>query len=337
MKRKMRCVEIPCAGPPEVLTVATRDCPIPSAGEVLIEVFAAGVNGHDLHHRERGSHPLQPGETDLPGLEIAGVVVALGDGVSRWSLGDRVCALVRGGGYAEYTVAHAEHCLPVPEGLSMTEAASLPETFATVWSNVFLDGRLRPGQSLLVHGGSSGIGVAAIQLASTFGSQVFATTSSDEKARACLELGATAVFNRSDDFVAGVRAATGNSGVHMILDIAGGDFTSKNIDALALDGRLCVIAAIRGHKAQVDLLPIVQKRAVLTGSLLRPRSIAYKASVVDDLRARVWPEIARRRIRPVISRTYPLQDAALAHRFMMSGQHTGKIVLQVREGAVPPS
>ncbi len=323
----MSVVEITEGGGPEVLKTATRPVPAPGAGEVLIEVAAAGVNRPDVIQR-RGLYPPPPGASDIPGLEVAGAVVALGDGAQGWSLGDAACALVTGGGYAEYCAAPAAQCLPVPKGLSLTEAAALPETFFTVWSNVFDRAGLKPGESLLVHGGSSGIGTTAIQLAKAFGARVLTTAGNDEKCAACARLGADRTINyNAEDFVAAVKDETGGTGVDVILDMVGGDYVARNIASLAPDGRLVSIAFLAGSKVELNLMPMMLKRLTLTGSTLRPRDIAFKAAIAERLRAEVWPLIEAGRVKPIIHATFPLAQAADAHRLMESSVHIGKIML----------
>ena len=325
----MTVVEITQSGGPEVLKPATRPLTAPRGGEVLIEVAAAGVNRPDMIQRQ-GFYPPPPGASDIPGLEIAGAVVALGDGVDGWSTGDAACALVTGGGYAEYCAAPASQCLPPPEGLSLIEAAALPETLFTVWSNVFDRAGLKQGESFLVHGGTSGIGTTAIQLGKAFGVRVFATAGSDEKCAACLSLGADRAINYNDeDFVQAVKDETGGSGADVILDMVGGDYVARNIAALAADGRMVSIAFLKGAKVEVNLMPVMLKRLTLTGSTLRPRSVAFKAAIARRLREQVWPLIETGRIKPVIHATFPLARAADAHRLMESSAHIGKIVLEV--------
>ncbi len=325
----MTVVEIAQSGGPEVLKPATRPPPSPRPGEVLIEVAAAGVNRPDMIQRQ-GLYPPPPGASDIPGLEIAGAVVALGDGVDGWSAGDAACALVTGGGYAEYCAAPAAQCLPPPAGLSLIEAAALPETLFTVWSNVFDRAGLKQGESFLVHGGTSGIGTTAIQLAKAFGARVFATAGSDEKCAACLSLGADRAINYNDeDFVQAVKDETGGTGADVILDMVGGDYVARNIAALAADGRMVSIAFLKGAKVEVNLMPVMLKRLTLTGSTLRARSVAFKAAIARRLREKVWPLIETGRIKPVIAATFPLARAADAHRLMESSAHIGKIVLEV--------
>ena len=325
----MRAIEISKPGPPEVLQVCNRPKPTPGSGEVLIRVHAAGVNRPDVLQR-LGQYRAPPEASDLPGLEVAGEIVDGDAQAGGFSVGNRVCALTAGGGYAEYVCAPATHCLPIPDGWSDIEGASLPETCFTVWSNVFERARLAPGESLLVQGGSSGIGVTAIQIASALGHRVFATAGSDDKCRACEALGAEHAINyRSADFVTEVRARTDGRGVDVILDMVGGDYVPREIACLADDGRLVLIGLLGGAQAQVPLAQILLRRLTLTGSTLRPRSIAYKAELAQALRTRVWPLIGAGCIRPVVHATFPLEQAAAAHRLMESSTHIGKIVLTV--------
>lgn len=325
----MTAIEIREPGGPEALVPATRPVPEPGAGEVLIEVAAAGVNRPDVLQRQ-GGYPPPPGASDIPGLEIAGRIAALGPGVAELAIGDRVTALVAGGGYAEYCAAPTPQCLPIPEGLSPIEAACLPETFFTVWTNVFDRGRLRPGEVFLVHGGSSGIGTTAIQMAKAFGARVFATAGSAEKCAACEALGAERAINyRDEDFVRVVKAATGKKGADVVLDMVGGDYIQRNISALAPDGRLCYIAFLGGSKAEVDLMPMMLKRITISGSTLRARPVDFKGAIAQDLRDKVWPKIEAGEIRPVVHATFPLAEAADAHRLMESSAHIGKIALTV--------
>jgi len=326
----MTAIEIREAGGPEVLVPASRAVPEPGAGEVLIRVAAAGVNRPDVLQRQ-GGYPPPPGVSDIPGLEVAGSVVARGPGVSELTIGDRVTALVAGGGYAEFCTAPVPQCLPIPEGLSLTEAACLPETFFTVWTNVFDRGALQAGEVFLVHGGSSGIGTTAIQMAKAFGARVFATAGSAEKCAACEALGAERTINyREEDFVqAVVKEATGKKGADVILDMVGGDYIQRNISALAPDGRLCYIAFLGGSKVEVDFLPMMLKRITIGGSTLRVRSVEFKAAIARNLRDRVWPKISAGEIKPVVHETFPLAEAAEAHRLMESSTHIGKIALTV--------
>lgn len=324
---QMRCVEISRPGPPEVLALGSRPTPQPQSGEVLIEVAAAGINRPDCFQRA-GFYPPPPGASDLPGLEVAGHVVALGPDVQGVSLGDAVCALVPGGGYADYCTAPAALCLPVPPGFTLVQAAALPETFFTVWSNVFDRAALQPGESLLVQGGSSGIGTTAIQLARALGHPVFATAGSPEKCAACELLGADRAINyKTEDFVAVVKELTGKRGVDVILDMVGGDYIPRELKALADDGRIVLIAFLGGSKSQVDLAEVMRRRLVVTGSTLRPRSVAFKAAIAEALRTRVWPLLEAGRIKPVIHATFSMAEAAAAHTLMESSAHVGKIVL----------
>ncbi|HRW61096.1 MAG TPA: NAD(P)H-quinone oxidoreductase [Defluviicoccus sp.] len=316
-------------GPPEVLLPAEMDVPAPGKGEVLIKVAAAGVNRPDVIQRT-GHYPPPPGASDVLGLEVAGVVVGRGEGVTEPALGEQVCALVISGGYAEYCVAPAALCLPVPAPLSLIEAAGLPETCFTVWTNVFERGRLQAGESFLVHGGTSGIGTTAIPLAKALGARVFATAGSAEKCQVCRDLGAEIAINhRSEDFVAVVKAATGRRGVDVILDMVGGDYIQRNISALAPDGRLVQIAFLKGSKAELDLMPVMLKRLTVTGSTLRARPVAEKASIAAALKTKVWPLLEAGQLKPVIHTTLPLAQAAEAHRLMESNRHIGKIILTV--------
>jgi putative PIG3 family NAD(P)H quinone oxidoreductase len=329
LPEEMRAVEIREPGGPEVLVPAIRRVPRPGAGEILIRVHAAGVNRPDALQRA-GSYAPPPDASDLPGLEAAGEVAAVGPGVARWREGDAVCALLPGGGYAEFVVTPADHALPVPPGYSMAEAAALCETFFTVWTNVFERGRLRAGESFLVHGGSSGIGTTAIQLAAALGARVFATAGSDEKCAACLALGAERAINyRSEDFVEVVRAATDKRGVDLILDMVGGSYLARDVAALAVEGRLVMIAFLGGPKAELNFAQVMTKRLTITGSTLRPRSVEDKARIARALEEEVWPLLASGRIRPVMDESFPLEAAALAHARMESSAHIGKIVLEV--------
>jgi NADPH2:quinone reductase len=325
----MRAVEIKQAGPPEGLVETQRPVPELKAGEVLVSVAAAGVNRPDVLQRQ-GKYPPPPGASDLPGLEIAGDVVKVANGVERWKAGDAVCALLTGGGYAQYVAVPAEQCLPVPKGLSMAEAASLPETFFTVWHNVFERGALKDGESFLIQGGTSGIGVTAIQMAKAFGHRVFATAGSDEKCAACVKLGADRAINyRTEDFVEAVQQATGGKGVDVILDMVGGEYIPRELKALAADGRLVLIAFLGGAKATVNFADVMLRRLTITGSTLRARPVAVKAAIARALEEKVWPLVASAKIRPVVHATFPLARAAEAHALMESGAHVGKIVLEL--------
>jgi NADPH2:quinone reductase len=320
----MKAIEISQPGGPEVLRETERPRPEPRAGEILIKVAAAGVNRPDVLQR-MGNYAVPPGASDLPGLEVAGEVVS---GGTVFKPGDKVCALVHGGGYAEYCVAPEGQALPVPKGLSLVEAASLPETFFTVWANVYDRGRLAPGESLLVQGGSSGIGVTAIQMAAATGNRVFATAGSDEKVAACLRLGAAAAFNyRTQDFEKEILSITDKKGVNVILDMVGGDYVPKELKCLAEDGRLMFIAYLRGPKTELNIDAVMRRRLTISGSTLRPRTVEYKATLAKALRDKIWPLIEAGRIKPEIYRTFPLAQAADAHRLMESSQHIGKLVL----------
>ncbi|MHB8453854.1 MAG: NAD(P)H-quinone oxidoreductase [Acidiferrobacterales bacterium] len=325
----MQAVEIKEPGGPEVLVIGTREIPVPGIGEVLVQVTAAGINRPDVLQR-RGLYPPPPGVSAVPGLEVAGIIAALGQGVTEWRLNDRVCALLAGGGYAEYCVVPATQCLPIPRGLDAIEAASLPETFFTVWSNVFDRAGIRQGESLLVQGGASGIGVAAIQIASAFGHRVFATAGSAEKCAACERLGAERAINyKTEDFGQAVKAITRGLGVDVILDMVGGDYVMRELRVLADDGRLIVIAYQGGRQATVDLDEIMRRRLTLTGSTLRARPAEFKAAIARSLRMKVWPLLETGRVRAVVHATFPLEQAAQAHALLESGDHFGKIVLTV--------
>ncbi|WP_297777543.1 NAD(P)H-quinone oxidoreductase [uncultured Roseovarius sp.] len=326
MTKTMQAVEITQAGGPEVLQPTTRPRPTPRAGEVVIRLAYAGVNRPDALQRA-GLYAPPPTASDLPGLEGAGEIVALGAGVSDWALGDQVCALLPGGGYADYVATPAAHCLPVPHGLSLKQAACLPETFFTVWSNVFQRGGLRAGERFLVHGGSSGIGTTAIQLAHTFGARVFTTAGSAEKCRVCEELGAERAINYHDEDFTEVLSAEG--GADLILDMVGGDYLPRNVKALADDGRLVQIAFLQGPKIELNFSQVMMRRLTITGSTLRPQSDLAKARIAEALRAHVWPLLEAGRIAPVMDSEFPLTEAAAAHARMESSGHIGKIVLKV--------
>lgn len=328
LPKDMRHIAMTAPGGPEVLTLATGPVPRPAAGEVLIRVAAAGINRPDILQRT-GNYPPPPGASPILGLEVSGAVAALGPEVTGLNEGDEVCALVAGGGYAEYCVAPAPQCLPVPKGVSLVDAAGLPETIFTVWSNVFDRGRLGRGESFLVHGGSSGIGTTAIQLAHAFGARVFATAGSPEKCAVCRDLGAErAIDYRQEDFVAVLKEATQGRGVDVILDMVGGPYVEKNLRSLAPEGRLVEIAFLQGSKVTLDLAHMMVRRQTLTGSTLRPRPVADKAAIAHNLRDKVWPLIEAGKVRPVIDRTFPLAEAAAAHRLMESSTHIGKILLR---------
>jgi NADPH2:quinone reductase len=325
----MTAIGIKSPGKPEVLVPEERPVPSPGAGEILVKVTAAGVNRPDVMQR-MGLYPPPPGAPDIPGLEIAGEVVALGSGVTRWKAGDRVCALVIGGGYAEYCLAHESHALPVPAGYSMAEAAAIPETFFTVWHNVFERGALKSGETLLVHGGSSGIGTTAIQLAKQFGARVIVTAGSDDKCEACRKLGADVAINyKTQDFVAETKAATGGKGADVILDMVGGDYIERNYEAAAVEGRIVQIAFQGSPKASVDFRRIMLKRLHHTGSTLRSRSVADKGLIAQAIAEKVVPLLAAGKVKPIMDSTFPLAEAAKAHARMESSAHIGKIVLTV--------
>jgi putative PIG3 family NAD(P)H quinone oxidoreductase len=326
---EMRYIEARGSGGPEILVAAKRPVPKPGAGEVLVKVAAAGVNRPDVAQR-LGRYPPPPGASSILGLEIAGTVAALGPEVEGWKTGEAVCALVAGGGYAEYCAAPALQCLPQPKGLTPVEAAAIPETFFTVWTNVFERGRLKAGESLLAHGGSSGIGSTAIQLAKAFGARVFVTAGTEEKCEFCLKLGADAAINyRTRDFVEIVRQLTEGKGVDLVLDMVGGSYLPKNVAVLATEGRLVQIAFLEDSVVRLDFLPMMVKRLTLSGSTLRPRSVAEKGAIAAALKEKVWPLIEAGKVKPAIFKTFPLEEAAAAHRLMEAGDHMGKIVLTV--------
>jgi NADPH2:quinone reductase len=326
MTQMMNAIAITSPGGPDVLQLEQLPVPEPGPGQILVRIAAAGVNRPDILQRQ-GGYPPPPGAPATPGLEIAGTVEALGEGVQRYSRGDLVCALVPGGGYAEYAVVAEDNALPVPAGLSLVEAAAIPETYFTVWTNVFDRGRLQPGETLLIHGGSSGIGTTAIMLAKAFGSRVIVTAGSDEKCEACRTLGADFAINyRTHDFVEIVKTETG-AGANVILDMVGGPYVQRNISAVAVDGRIVQIAFQQGSKVEIDLLPVMLKRLTFTGSTLRPRSVEAKAEIAQALEEKVWPLLAAGCCKPQIYRTFPLAEAAAAHRLMESSEHIGKIVL----------
>jgi NADPH2:quinone reductase len=326
---EMTVIGIREPGGPQVLLPEQRPLPQPRAGEVLVKVSAAGVNRPDVMQR-RGLYPPPPGASDSPGLEVAGEVVALGPDATRWKLGDQVMALVSGGGYAQYCVAHESHCLPIPAGIDLIQAAAIPETYFTVWHNVFERGRLASGEALLVHGGSSGIGTTAIQLAKAFGARVIATAGSTDKCTACRELGADVAVNyKTEDFVAATKAATGGKGADVILDMVGGDYIARNYEAAAVEGRIVQIGFQGGSKATVDFVRLMLKRLTHTGSTLRSRSVADKGAIARALEERVLPVIAAGRVGPLIDSTFGLDDAAAAHARMETSEHIGKIVLTV--------
>lgn len=324
----MTAIEITEPGGPEVLKPGTRPVPQAGDGEVLVKVAFAGVNRPDCIQRS-GGYPPPPGASDIPGLEIAGTVVAVGAGVSRWKIGDQVCALVAGGGYAAYCAAPADTCSPLPAGYSLSEAAALPENYYTVWTNVFERGRLQAGETVLIHGGSSGIGTTAIQLAHAFGATVYATAGSAEKAKVCEDLGAVRGINyRDEDFVEVMKAA---GGADVILDMVGGPYIQRNIDCLKLEGRLVQIAFLQPPVVEkFNFLKVMTQRLTITGSTLRPRTVAQKAAIARQIEDKVWPLLAARKVKPLIHSTFPLADAAGAHALMESSKHIGKILLEVR-------
>jgi len=325
----MRAIEISQPGGPEVLVAVERPVPQPGPGEVLIKVAAAGVNRPDVFQRQ-GHYAPPPGASDLPGLECAGVIVAGDAAAGGFTLGDPVCALVAGGGYAEYCVAPIAQCLPIPAGLSLVQAGALPETCFTVWSNVFDRGRLAAGETLLVHGGASGIGTTAIQMAAALGHTVYATVGSDARARAVEQLGAAHGINyRTQDYVQEIKRATGGRGVDVILDMVAGDYVNRNLECLAEDGRAVIIALLGGAKASINANHVLRRRLTITGSTLRPRPVAFKAAIARALHDHVWPLYASGAIRPVLHATVPLAEAARAHAMMEAGEHVGKIVLTV--------
>lgn len=325
----MRVIDVPQPGGPDALVVAQRPIPTPQATEVLIKIAAAGINRADVLQR-KGGYPPPAGAPSYPGLEASGIVTDVGSAVRDFKVGDPVCALLQGGGYAEYCTVDEGQVLPVPGGLSMIEAASLPEAYFTVWSNVFGFGRLQPGETLLVHGGSSGIGVSAIQLAKALGHTVFTTAGSDDKCRFCEQLGAKRAINyKTEDFVAVIAAETGKRGVNVLLDMIGGSYLSKNLQCLAVEGRLVIIATQGGLKGEAELLRVMQRRLTITGSTLRPREVAFKRAVKQQLLATVWPLIASGEIKPIVDKVLPLEKANEAHAYMESSAHRGKIVLAV--------
>lgn len=327
--QEMTAIEITEPGGPEVLKPGKRPVPEPGEGEILIKVAAAGINRPDVFQR-KGTYPPPPGAPDTPGLEVSGAVVSTGAGVTRWKEGDQVCALVAGGGYAEYCTAPEVQALPVPKGIELVDAAALPETFFTVWTNVFDRARLKDGETLLVHGGTSGIGTTAIQLATALGATVYATAGSDEKCGVCVDLGATLAVNYRDaDFEAEIKAATDKRGVDVVLDMVAGDYIMKNIRLLAPEGRLVFIAFLKGSKAEVDFNRLMRNRLSILGSTLRPQSVEAKGKIAARLAETVWPLIEAGRIRPVIDTRLPLAEAAQGHALMESSQHIGKIILTV--------
>ena len=325
----MKVIEIAAPGGPEQLRVAVRPVPQPGPGEVLIRVAAAGVNRPDVVQRQ-GLYPPPPGASDLPGMEVAGSIAAVAPGVSGLEVDAQVTALLAGGGYAEYAIAAAPLCLPIPKGLSLIEAAALPETYFTVWTNVFERGGCKAGDTVLIHGGTSGIGTTAIQLATVLGAKVFATAGSPEKARMCEKLGAVRGINyRTEDFVDVIKQATDGRGVDVILDMVAGSYVQRNIEAAAVEGRIVVIAVQGGAKADIKVNTLMIKRLTLTGSTLRPRTVAQKAAIAEAVHQNIWPLLSSGRVRPIIHATFPLAEAAEAHRLMESSNHIGKIMLTV--------
>ena len=326
MTETMRAIEISEPGGPEVLRLTDRPVPQPGHGQVVLKVAYAGVNRPDALQRA-GAYDPPPGASDLPGLEASGEVAAVGPGVSEYKVGDKVCGLLPGGGYAEYVATPAAHCLPVPAGMGMKEAACLPETFFTVWTNVFMRGGLKAGERILIHGGSSGIGTTAIQLANAFGARVFVTAGSEEKCQACRDLGAEVAINyREEDFVEIMR---GEGGANLVLDMVGGDYIPRNVKAMAMEGRMVHIAFLKAPKAKLNFAQIMVRRLTITGSTLRPQSDLAKARIAQDLREAVWPLLEAGRVAPVMDSEFPLEDAAGAHARMESSEHIGKIVLKV--------
>jgi putative PIG3 family NAD(P)H quinone oxidoreductase len=329
LPQEMNCIVLDGFGGPEVLKPGRRPLPSAGAGEVLVKVAAAGINRPDVLQRQ-GNYTPPPGASDLPGLEIAGTIVALGSGVTDWKIGDQTMALVSGGGYAEYCAAPVPQCLPVPKGFSMVEAGAVPETFFTVWTNVFERGRLKKGETFLVHGGSSGIGTTAIQLAHAFGAKVITTVGSADKVAACKKLGADLALNyHEQDYVKEVMQATGDKGADLILDMVGGEYINRNLSCLAMDGRLVQIAFLQGAKAEINFAHVMMKRQTITGSTLRPRSVAQKGEIAQALKTQVLPLLDAGKVKPVIYRTLKLAEAAEGHRLMESSAHIGKIVLTV--------
>ena len=324
---EMKVIHIAAPGGPEQLQLSTRPVPKPGAGEVLVRVEASGVNRPDVMQRQ-GRYPPPPGASDLPGMEIAGEIVALGAEVTGVAVGDKITSLLPGGGYAQYALAAAPLCMPIPKGLSMVEAAAIPETFMTVWTNLFERGRCKAGDTVLIHGGTSGIGTTAIQLAAALGAKVYATAGSQDKARACEKLGALrGIDYRTEDFVEVIKAATQGHGIDVTLDMVAGSYVARNIEIAALEGRIVTISTLGGTKAEINMVPLMMKRVTLTGSTLRARTVAQKAAVADAMRQAVWPLIAAGKVKPVIFKTFPLAEASDAHRLMETSNHIGKIVL----------
>ncbi|MGD9139014.1 MAG: NAD(P)H-quinone oxidoreductase [Desulfobacterales bacterium] len=327
----MRFINISKHGGPEVMEIKEGEAPDPGKGEVLIRVHAAGVNRPDVMQRQ-GLYPPPPGASPILGLEVSGEVVAVGDDVSAWSVSDRVCALTNGGGYAEYVAVPAGQCLPLPAGLPLEEAAALPETFFTVWTNVFDRAMLKPGERFLVHGGSSGIGTTAIQMAKALGSKVFTTAGNAEKCAVCRHLGADVAVNYTEqDFVKVINEATNGQGVDVILDMVGGDYVARNLELAAMDGRIANISFLKGSQVEIDMMQVLRKRLIITGSTLRPRTPEAKADIAQKLRTQIWPLIESKAIKPLIAARFPLMDAAESHQLMESSKHIGKIILMVAD------
>ena len=325
--KTMRVVEVTEPGGADVLEIGTRQIPDPKDHEVLIKVASAGLNRADVMQRN-GNYPPPPGASDILGLEVSGTVAKVGSEVSDHSVGDEVCALLAGGGYTEYCVAPASSCLPVPTGMSLIDAGALPETFFTVWANLFMRGKLKAGERCLIHGGTSGIGSTAIQLAKEFGAEVFVTAGSDEKCAACIDFGATGAINyRTKDFVDEIKTQTNGKGVNLILDIISGEYVAKNIKCLTDEGRLVIIATQGGFRAQINVLPIMTKRLTVTGSTLRPRTVEQKAEIADELRTHAWPLLNEGKIKPIIDSIFPMDEVRTAHQRIESGSHIGKILL----------
>lgn len=329
LPKSMKAIEITEPGGPDVLKLVERNVPTPEASEVLIRIEAAGVNRPDIAQRQ-GHYPPPPGAVDILGLEVAGKIIALGKDVTEWKIGDEICALVTGGGYAEYVATPSSLCLPLPKGLTMTEGAAIPETFFTVWTNVFDRGQLKAGETFLVHGGSSGIGTTAIQLATNFGARVFATAGSQEKCHACEDLGAERAVNyKTEDFVEILKDITDGNGIDVTLDMVAGNYVPMDIELAAADGRIILISVLGGTSGEIDFLQLIIKRLVLTGSTLRPRSIKDKSKIARSLKEKVWPFIESGKIKPQIYKIFPLSDVTTAHQLMESSQHIGKIVLKI--------
>ncbi|MEZ5758787.1 MAG: NAD(P)H-quinone oxidoreductase [Emcibacteraceae bacterium] len=325
----MKVINIKNFGGPEMLEISNSERPKPSADQILIKVFAAGINRPDIVQR-KGHYPPPPGASDIPGLECAGIIEEIGKNITKWKVGDKVCALLTGGGYAEYALAHQGCVLPVPNGFSMEQAAALPETYFTVWSNLFDRGKLKAGETVLIHGGTSGIGTTAIQMAKIFGATVITTSGTDEKCGICKSIGADHTINyKTQDFSEETIKLTGGKGADVILDMVAGDYVAKNISALNEDGRTVIIAVQGGVKAEINVLPIMTKRLMVTGSTLRPRDNDFKSAIAKALKETIWPLLEAGKIAPVIDKIFPLEQASEAHRYLESGEHTGKIILKI--------